>query len=146
VPVYGPIPGVLGNSDIVHNWRAHPGIAYSWIGLYAASPRPRHPNVSVYPTVERVGPAHAAPAARGGGCLVLSVKVPQPAAEVLVDGQKTAQTGTDRVFESPPLAAGQPCRYTVTARWLERGQVVESTREVTGTPGEVVRVDFSTGK
>lgn len=150
VPVYGPIPGTFGNSDVVRNWQAHPGIAYSWIGLYAASPRPRHPNVSVYPTVERVGPAPvyiegtpAAPAARPTGCLILSVKVPQPTAEVTVDGKKTAQTGTDRIFESPPLEAGQPYKYTVTARWVEGGRPVEVTREVTGAPGEVVRVDFT---
>lgn len=154
VPVYGPIPGVFGNNDLVRNYRAAPGIAgYGWVGIYAASPRPRHPSVSVYPTVERVGTAPAytevaptAPVARPTACLVLSVKVPQPTAEVLVDGKKTAQTGTDRIFESPPLEAGQSYRYTVTARWVERGQPVEVMREVTGTPGEVVRVDFGTGK
>ncbi|HEY1188998.1 MAG TPA: TIGR03000 domain-containing protein [Gemmata sp.] len=151
VPVYGPIPGVFGNNDLVRNYRAAPGIAgYGWIGIYAASPRPRHPNVSVRPTVECVPalPAGAVPAtpARSGGTLFLSVKVPQPAAEVLVDGKKTAQTGTDRIFESPPLEAGQAYKYVVTARWIERGQTVEVSREVTGTPGEVVRVDFGTGK
>ena len=80
-----------------------------------------------------------------GGCLVLSVKVPQ-SAEVRVDGRPTTQTGTDRTFESPPLEAGVRYTYTVTARWVERGQVVEVSREVTGTPGEVVRVDFGSGK
>lgn len=151
VPVYGPIPGVFGNDDLVRNYRAAPGIAgYGWIGIYAASPRPRHPSVSVRPAVERVSalPLNAAPAApaRSGGCLVLSVKVPQPAAEVTVDGKKTAQTGTDRIFESPPLEAGQSYKYTVTARWVERGRPVEVSREVSGVPGEVVRVDFGTGK
>ncbi len=144
VPVYGPIPGVFGNNDLVRNYRAHPGIAgYGWVGIYAASPRPRPLTVSVHPTVERfhTAPAEAVPAAPGG-CLILSVKVPQPAAEVFVDGKKTAQTGTDRIFESPPLEAGKAFKYTVTARWVERGQLVESSREVSGTPGEVVRVDF----
>lgn len=149
VPVYGPIPGVFGNNDLVRNYRAAPGIAgYGWVGIYAASPRPRHPSVSVWPTVERVGPvpADVVPAPSTGGCLILSVKVPQPTAEVTVDGKRTVQTGTDRIFESPPLEAGQVYKYTVTARWVERGQTVEVSREVTGNPGEVVRVDFSTGK
>jgi uncharacterized protein (TIGR03000 family) len=105
--------------------------------------------VSVRPVVESFAAPAAvvqAPRAVGGGCLILSVKVPQPSAEVFVDGKKTVQTGTDRIFESPPLEAGAAFKYTVTARWVERGQVVESSREVTGTPGEVVRVDFGSGK
>jgi uncharacterized protein (TIGR03000 family) len=149
VPVYGPVPGVFGNNDLVRQYRSTlaPGFAgYGWIGIYAASPRPRHPNVSVWPTVESVSGAPVgtvpAPARTGGGCITLSVRVPQPAAEVFVDGTKTVQTGTDRIFESPPLEAGKPFKYTVTARWVERGQVVEMSKEVTGTPGEVVRVDF----
>ena len=62
-----------------------------------------------------------------------------------MDGVKTTQTGTDRVFESPPLEAGKAFRYEVTVRWVERGAVRESKRVVTGTPGEVVRVDFTAG-
>lgn len=151
VPVYGPIPGVFGNDDLVRQWRSTvaPGFAgYGWVGIYAASPRPRNPSVSVWPVVEQFGPpganAPGAPAiaAKSGGGLILSVRVPQPAAEVFVDGQKTAQTGTDRTFESPQLEAGQTYKYRVTARWVERGQVVEVSKDVTGAPGEVVRVDF----
>ena len=159
VPTYAPLPGVFGNNDLVKQWRTvvAPGLAgYNVFGLYSPYPRARHPSVSVLPVVESLdtfpaAPAPAAPAAPAatvapakGGCLVLSVKVPQPAAEVLVDGVKTVQTGTDRIYESPPLDAGQAYKYTVTARWMERGQVREVTRVVTGTPGEVVRVDFST--
>ena len=151
VPVYGPVPGVFGNNDLVRQYRSTlaPGFAgYGFIGIYAASPRPRHTSVSVWPTVEAVtsAPIGAVPAPATGAHLILSVKVPQPAAEVFVDGKKTAQTGTDRIFESPPLEAGKAFKYTVTARWVERGQVVEVSREVTGTPGEVVRVDFGSGK
>ena len=75
--------------------------------------------------------------------LVLSVKVPQPAAEVFVNGVKTAQTGTDRLYESPPLDAGKQYKYELTARWVEGGAVREVKKAVIGTPGEVVRVDFA---
>jgi uncharacterized protein (TIGR03000 family) len=78
-----------------------------------------------------------------GGCMILSVKVPQPAAEVFVDGHKTTLTGTDRTFESPAMEAGKELRYELTARWVERGAVVERKKVVTGKPGEVVRVDFA---
>src|SRR5581483_1078113 len=32
VPVYGPIPGVMGNDDLVRQWKQHPGIfQFGWI-------------------------------------------------------------------------------------------------------------------
>ena len=151
VPVYGPVPGILGNSDLVHQWQAvpSPGLGYGWFGVYAASPRPRPLTVSVWPTIESVpaaqAPANPPPAAiqPGGGSLILSVKVPVPTAEVFVDGVKTMQTGTDRLFESPPLEAGKQFKYEVTARWLQNGVTVERKMAVVGVPGEVVRVDFT---
>lgn len=150
VPTYGPLPGVFGANDLNRAWRSTlaPGLAgYGFVGIYTALPRPVPRTVSVWPTVEGLSSSPAvspaAPAAPGnGGCLILSVRVPQPAAEVMVDGQKTTQTGTDRTFESPPLGAGKGYSYTVTARWVERGQTVEMSKVVSGTPGEVVRVDF----
>jgi uncharacterized protein (TIGR03000 family) len=151
IPTYGPIPGVFGANDLNRQWAAHPSLAwnYGWIGVYRASPRPRPPTVNVWApvVVEGVhgpGPAAAAPApAEPGGCLYLSVKVPQPAAEVYVDGVRTIQTGTDRIFESPPLDAGKEYRYQLTTRWVERGVTFEKTKVVTGKPGEVLRVDFN---
>ena len=151
MPVYGPIPGVFGNNDLVRRWEGSPsiGMPFGWIGIYAASPRPRSLTVGVRPSAESVPVAphvaFAAPAAAEatGGSLILSVKVPQPAAEVFVDGVKTAQTGTDRVFESPPLEAGKQFKYEVTAKWIERGVPREVKKAVVGTPGEVVRVDFT---
>lgn len=147
VPVYGPVPGVFGNGDLVQQWREvpSPGLPFGWVGVYAASPRPRPLTVSVWPTVERV-PAVSRPVAspaQPGGCLILSVKVPQPGAEVFVDGVRTAQTGTDRIFESPRMELGKEFKYEVTARWVERGAVREAKRAVVGTPGEVVKVDFT---
>jgi uncharacterized protein (TIGR03000 family) len=89
-------------------------------------------------------PGQAAPVGvPAGGCMVLSVKVPQPAAEVFVDGVKTFQAGTDRIFESPPLEAGKDYRYEVTTRWTEGGAIFERRKVVTGKPGEVVRIDLT---
>jgi uncharacterized protein (TIGR03000 family) len=152
VPVYGPIPGVMGNSDLVRRWHDVPslGIGYGWFGAYAASPRPRPLTVNVWPVIENVAPpaAPAAPAPEAAvpgaaAMLVLSVKLPQPAAEVFVNGKKTTQTGTDRIYESPPLEAGKQYKYELTARWVEGGATREVKKAVIGTPGEVVRVDFT---
>ena len=166
VPVYGPIPGVFGNSDLVHQWNQRPTLGggigyYGWIGPYRASPRPTPLSVGVYaaddprayrkheryphwgPSVEPLPGAGPHPGCANGGCMTLSVKVPQPAAEVFVDGVKTNQNGTDRIYTSPPLEAGKQYQYEVTARWIERGVTVERKTVVTGKPGEVVRVDLA---
>ena len=147
VPTYGPIPGVFGNNDLGRQWHAvpSPGLRFGWFGVYAASPRPRPLTVNVWPTIEGFqNPNMPAPIVpKHGGCLILSVKVPQPAAEVIVDGVKTTQTGSDRLFESPILEAGTTFKYEITTRWVERGVTYEKTKVVTGTPGEVVRVDFT---
>lgn len=148
VPVYGPIPGVFGANDLNRQWRERPTLGWGvgWVGVYGARVN-RHtpPTVSAWPRVEAVSsaPVLAAPAGQPGGCLILSVKVPQPAAEVFVDGQRTVLTGTDRTFESPSVDAGKDIRYELTARWVERGATVERKKVVTGKPGEVVRVDFT---
>ena len=59
VPVYGPIPGIMGNSDLVKQWHDVPslGIGYGWFGVYAASPRPRPLTVNVWPVIEERGPS-----------------------------------------------------------------------------------------
>ena len=149
VPVYGPIPGVFGANDLNRQWRERPTLGWGvgWVGVYGAKVHSHRPaTVNVWPRVESVSAAPAvvsAPAAQPGGSLIVSVKVPQPAAEVFVDGQKTMLTGTDRTFESPSVEAGKDIRYELTARWVERGATVERKKVVTGKPGEVVRVDFT---
>ena len=148
VPVPGSVPGVFGNNDLVQQWRSTLAPGYAGplvVGVgVGVSSRPRYVG-SIRPVLEPVvgAPAPPVPAAKVGGALILSVKVPQPAAEVFVDGRPTLSTGTDRTFESPPLAAGGTGTYTLTARWVERGRVIEMSKQVTGTPGEVVRVDFT---
>ena len=148
VPVYGPIPGVFGNSDLVEQWRASPTLGggfgyYGWVGPFRASPRP-FPNVNAWPVIEPIGPAvvQIAPTIQSAS-LHLSVKVPQPAAEVFVDGVKTTQTGTDRIFESPPLEEGKVYAYEIVVRWVQGGATVEKKKTVTGKPGEVIRVDLT---
>ena len=152
VPVYGPIPGMFGNNDLVRRWEGWPsvGFPFGWVGLYAASPRPRPLTVNAYPMIESVPLTHTPPASTSqtdsvAGALVISVKVPQPYAEVFVDGKKTNLTGSDRIFESPPLEAGKQYKYEITARWIEGGAQREAKKAVVGSAGEVVRVDFTTG-
>jgi len=160
VPVYTPIPTYTDDWD-PHLLNKHKRLGlglfyYGWYGTYAASPRPKSMGLNVWgPTDPRAYGKHeayqsgrTATGLRSGasGYLTVAVKVPQPSAEVYVEGVKTAQTGTDRVFESPELATANEIHYELTARWIEDGVTVERKKTATGKPGEIVTVDFTTEK
>ncbi len=71
------------------------------------------------------------------------VEVRLPAdAELWFEGQKTAQTGSDRTFRSPDLEPGQDYVYNVHARWLADGKPVDETRKVTVHAGDHVVVNL----
>ncbi len=69
------------------------------------------------------------------------VRVPE-GAEIWFNGEKTRQTGTRRLFSSPPLEPGQRYAYDVKARWTVNGKAFEQTRHVPLTAGERANVTF----
>jgi uncharacterized protein (TIGR03000 family) len=75
---------------------------------------------------------------------VAKITVIVPAdAELFFDGSPTTQTGSQREFMTPPLAAGAHYSYSLRARWTADGRPVEQTRTVPVSPGAQVRVDFT---
>jgi uncharacterized protein (TIGR03000 family) len=66
--------------------------------------------------------------------------VPDPNAELLIQGQRMSVTGNSRVFISPDLEPGRTYTYTVTLR-NNMGQ--EDTRQIDVRAGSNDRVDFS---
>jgi uncharacterized protein (TIGR03000 family) len=77
------------------------------------------------------------PAAAPGNRLRVLVRVPADA-RVWLDDRPTSATGSDRLFESPPLASGRVYTYRVTAAWPGGG----GTKVATGTAGELAEVTF----
>jgi uncharacterized protein (TIGR03000 family) len=73
----------------------------------------------------------------------IQVLLPTADAVVLFDGHRTQQQGTERVFETPPLPAGGPATYTLTASWTEKGRRVSLERRVEVRPGNEVLVNFT---
>ncbi|HVS36052.1 MAG TPA: TIGR03000 domain-containing protein [Gemmataceae bacterium] len=71
----------------------------------------------------------------------VEVRLPA-AAEVWFEGQKTTQTGTDRLFRSPDLEPGQDYVYSVRAHWEADGKAMDQTRKVTVHAGDHVVVSF----
>jgi uncharacterized protein (TIGR03000 family) len=73
----------------------------------------------------------------------LRVLLPEEDAKVLIDGATTKQTGSKRLFMSPPLQPGHTYTYTVTAKWEPNNYTeVIRTRRVSVTAGADVEVDL----
>ena len=74
----------------------------------------------------------------------LRVQVPDPNAQVWLNGAGTNLTGTSRVFVTPPLSGNYTHTYEVHARWMNPdGQMLDQVRNVEVQPGQEVIVNFS---
>jgi uncharacterized protein (TIGR03000 family) len=65
----------------------------------------------------------------------LVVRVPDPNAQVIIDGNPTRQTGLEREFVSE-MQPGSSGTYQVKVRWTENGRTREQTRNVPVRPGQ----------
>jgi len=74
----------------------------------------------------------------------LNVRLPDPNAEVWVEGKRTEQRGTQREFVSPPLNPDKNYTYEVRARWTENGQERERTKTVAVRANSTATIDFTT--
>jgi uncharacterized protein (TIGR03000 family) len=72
----------------------------------------------------------------------IKVLLPDPSARVIIDGNPTRQTGTEREFVTE-LQPGTSGTYQITARWTENGETREVTRDVPVRPGQWQVVDFN---
>jgi len=73
-----------------------------------------------------------------------SIRVTVPAgATVWFDDNKTTQTGSERLFESPPLTPGRHYSYDLKAQWRDQdGKEVTQTRHVDVSANASVSVEF----
>jgi uncharacterized protein (TIGR03000 family) len=74
---------------------------------------------------------------------LVRVRVPRADARVLIEGQEMKQTGTERLFESPPLEQGKDYNYTIKATWNDGGREVSREKTVNFRAGQEVGVDFT---
>src|SRR5207245_605436 len=71
----------------------------------------------------------------------LEVQVPD-GAQIWLEGAKTKQTGTTRLFVSPALNPGEEYTYEVRARWTRDGREVEQTQQVAVHAGDRLHLAF----
>lgn len=88
-------------------------------------------------------PANAASIAPANRAM-LSVQAPSDA-KIWLQDKETTSSGSERVFTSPPLKAGQDYSYTVKAQWKVSGKSVEQTQTVTVRAGERAGLLFLSG-
>jgi len=103
---------------------------------------------SLYPptnTTTVVTTPGAATTAVQANSAVIDVRVPDNARVYFGNQEMVQATGSLREFTSPPLEPGYDYQYTVRAVWMQNGQPVEQTRNVTVRAGQHVAVDFFMG-
>lgn len=98
------------------------------------------PVVSSYAALATAPGAATAPP--DDNAVYIRVQVPADA-EVWIEGQKMAQQGPVRFFESPPVTPGVAYVYHIRAHWKELGQDVDEIREATVYAGSKVGIDFT---
>ena len=156
IPTYAPVPGVFGQNDMSRLFFDQPppsrfygyggGFGYGpglgWGGRY--SPSPRGPvSVGVYPPAASSVTVQGNDGSSPAGVIRVCVKLHTPEAVLWVERQELKLPGTERVFESSGLEAGQSYRYELIAKWKTGGRDQAETRTVTARPGELVTVDFT---
>jgi uncharacterized protein (TIGR03000 family) len=62
--------------------------------------------------------------AMGSNRVLIRLFVPNPEAHVWFEGSPTEQTGSDRLYISPPIDPGKNYSYTIKATWMENGKEV----------------------
>lgn len=72
----------------------------------------------------------------------LEVIVPNPQAQLWVGDTQTTTTGTDRVFQTPPLALGSTYAYHLRAVWMDGLMPTIVDRQVQVTPGSRTVIDL----
>jgi len=111
-------------------------------GYYSGSGAPSYYGGS-YPMAGGSGYAYGNRPRTEQNAALVNVRLPDPNAEVWIDGKKTQSKGTVREFESPPLDPGKNYTYEVKARWTENGKDREVTKTVPVRANGVATADFT---
>ena len=131
-PYYG---GGYGYGGRYNNYGYYP-YNYGYSGNYAPGWY-GNPGYSYYPPVNNyyVTPPVPPPAPMSS---TATIEVHVPAnADLWFDGTKTTQTGTTRVFVTPPLMAGSTNSYELRATWMDaNGAPVTEARMIQVQPGQ----------
>jgi uncharacterized protein (TIGR03000 family) len=80
-------------------------------------------------------PSPTVPQPLADSTVLFKVRVPE-SAEVWINAEATTQTGADREYLSEGLSPRKEYTYSIKARWMENGKMVERKRDITVRGGE----------
>lgn len=120
----------------------YPWYAYYPAYGYAAAPSFYADYSSFYPSTA-VTPTVTSPPAGNPNIARVGVLLPDPNAQMLVNGKPTTTTGTARLFETPELQPGQTYSYQISASWTDNGKPVKLDQKIKVTAGKLTVVDFN---
>jgi uncharacterized protein (TIGR03000 family) len=142
---FGEYSGYAVNTP-VPGWAVGPATGCGGVGYAGPRMRPTTADYTALPLVtggQFVGPVAVA---RPAESAVIDVTLPDPAAEVWVEGARTRQGGTQRRYLSPELAPGSDYVYAIRARWRDaQGTVKLQQQNVVVRAGARVSVTFPSG-
>jgi uncharacterized protein (TIGR03000 family) len=79
-----------------------------------------------------------------GMSALAAVRVPNPDAQLWIEGQEMTSGGILRTFISPPLEPNSKYTYTIRATWMENGKQVDRKQVLPVRAGQRLAVDFTT--
>jgi uncharacterized protein (TIGR03000 family) len=101
---------------------------------------------AVFATVPAAAWAGDTPTRAPAGWRPVEITVHVPAgARLWFDSHETAQTGTQRVFISPPVEPGRDFAYEVRVQWRDGEKLIDRTRRLAVRAGDQIGLD-STGR
>jgi uncharacterized protein (TIGR03000 family) len=129
----------------VPGWPVGPATGYGGTGYAAPRMRQGSSGYSYTPAVATSQFVGAVSTAQASEPATIVMKLPDPDAEVWVEGSRTNQMGTIRHFVSPALTPGNDYVYAIRARWRDaQGAVQVQQQNVMVQAGAHVNVTFPT--
>lgn len=125
----------------------YPRESFGWYGYSSPYFYYESPSIFSYDSTPRVSsyydPMSDSTAAVRSSQAQVIIQVPDPNAELLIQGQRMALTGSQRVFVSPDLEPGKKHTYTISLKRITAGRNEDDTRQVDVQAGTISRVDFT---
>jgi uncharacterized protein (TIGR03000 family) len=129
--------GVYNYTTVTPMWNAAHDYQYGYPSRsYMVPTTSPLPTTSPIPSPKLLGMNTPAPAN-------IRVTLPDGAASVWFEGNSTKTTGTDRVYQSPPITSGTTYSYRVKAAWTEGGRQIVQERTVAVGAGQTAVLDFT---
>jgi uncharacterized protein (TIGR03000 family) len=72
----------------------------------------------------------------------IHIRVAPPHAQISIQGSKTSQIGSSRLFVSPPLNQGEKYQYDIRVSWNENGNQITQDRTIPIRAGDRLSIVF----